>query len=174
MLIGIAGKAGAGKDTLGLHIGGTYNYYTASLASPIKGMLSFGLDWNYDKWSDREWKETVDPLFGFSPREAAQKLGTEWRDIIDPSKIVWCKILEKVCGDKLNKTVVCDIRFPHEQDWIHSHGGQIVYINRDVEAVSTHVSETSLDMSKVDFSLDNNRTPAEMFADFDYIIGGLL
>lgn len=174
MLLGIAGKAGAGKDTLGLHIGRTYNYYTASLASAIKGMLSCGLGWNYAKWSDREWKETVDPLFGFSPREAAQKLGTEWRDIIDPSKIMWCKVLERERGDKLNKTVVCDIRFPHEQDWIHSHGGQIVYINRKVESISTHMSETSLDMSKVDFNLDNNRTPQAMFNDFEHIMGDFI
>lgn len=159
MLIGIAGKAGAGKDTVAQWLSDNAGYETQGLADPIKEMLDVFFNSNSANWADRGWKESPHPLFGFSPRQAAQKLGTEWRDLMDPSKMMWCKWMEadwKQYGFDKNNTVVPDIRFPHEQDWVHSHGGIVIYIERtDVDEIHPHISETSLDMRKVDLTIYN-------------------
>lgn len=158
MLIGIAGKAGAGKDTTAtwlLHNGVGCNHIKP-LAFPIKWALKTLFGWSHSHWENREWKETIQPDWGFSPRQAAQNLGTEWRDTIDPSKLLWCKWFELSCSVPIKNYIVPDIRFPHEQDWIHSHGGKVIYIERtDIDEVHPHISENSIDMDKVDLIIYN-------------------
>lgn len=172
MLIGIAGKAGAGKDTAAewFHEG-KLDYSIVHLASPIKDALNTIFGWDSLDWEDREWKEAVNSIYGFSPRQAAQTLGTEWRNIIDPTRMMWCKILEhdvQLSGLVLDEVVVSDIRFSHEQDWVHSHGGLIIKVHRqDLAEVASHSSENSLDDSKVDFNLMNTGTIQDMHNELD-------
>lgn len=175
MLIGIAGKAGAGKDTLAGKIQDhDTKYYMAHLADPIKDMLSAGLGWDQSNWQRREWKELKQDWLGFSPREAAQKLGTEWRDAVDPTSMLWCKLLENRFVNFTRDVLIPDIRFPHEQDWVHSHGGIIVYVNREqILNVAEHSSEHSLDQWKVDLFLYNNSTPEVLYTAFIEGIEGM-
>lgn len=181
MLIGIAGKAGAGKDTAAEWFNGTEVYRIFGLSWPMETMLEPLLKrympvW-YINWSNREWKETIIPGLGVSPRVLKQKLGTEWRNEVSPDKMLWCKLLELDAGISyggINKVVVPDIRFPHEQDWVHSHGGLIIKVHRqDLAEVVSHSSENSLDDSKVDFHLMNTGTIEDMYNElqqwWDYI-----
>lgn len=167
MLIGIAGKAGAGKDTAAKILqdiisstrGENPNWFypIVHVASPIKKMLNAGFNWKDINWEDREWKEKIIPGLGFSPRQAAQKLGTEWRDMMDPTKLMWCHLAEGplLIGEFMSG-IVPDMRFPHEQDWIHSHGGKVIYIERTgIDEVHPHISENSIDMDKVDLVIYN-------------------
>lgn len=171
MLIGIAGKAGSGKDTLanyisfrGEYTGFSLSYYMESMLEPV--ILTYT---NYIDWNDREWKERVIPGLGVSPRRLKQTLGTEWRDAIDSSKLLWCKILERNAGEALiNKVVIPDIRFEHEQDWVHSKGGIIVCVERDeAKAVEAHISENSLNPHKVDIFLKNNSSITDLHTAFE-------
>lgn len=178
VMIGIAGRAGAGKDTLADHIiAGNPSYMKASLATPIKHALNTMFGWKPFQWEDRAWKETVIPEFGFSPRTAAQTLGTEWRDVVDPTKMLWCKALDiRLAFWRVENIVIPDVRFKHEVDWIHSHKGIVVYIHSTKFAgiSSTHASENELSALQCDYVLLNNGTIQEMKSDFNNTMEGLL
>lgn len=156
MLIGFAGKAGAGKDTAGAWCVHRHRLFPYALATPIKEMLNAAFGWTMRDWANREWKETSVPGLDISPRRLAQTLGTEWRDSTgDPQ--LWCKIADMRLGGILQRTTITDIRFVHEQNWVHDKGGIIVNIIRpDLEEVAAHLSENSLDLSQVDITINND------------------
>ena len=58
-LIGIAGAAGAGKDTVANHLVQHYGYTVYKFADPLKRMLCDFFGWPMDAWEDREWKDRV-------------------------------------------------------------------------------------------------------------------
>ena len=78
MLIGLAGKAGSGKDTVAAVLHRIYKFETVSFAKPIKRALCALLDVPMHKRDDREWRETVVPIWVQTPRYLAHTLGTEW------------------------------------------------------------------------------------------------
>lgn len=176
MLIGIAGAAGVGKNTLAeLIIGHDNGYAQEALATPIKEMLNVLLGVDMEQWNNREWKEAKNNLLGVSPRVAAQTLGTQWRDLIDPTGMLWCNLFGIDHGDHMDKMIVTDIRFGHEQEWIRDHGGIIIYLTREgVTPVAEHISENSLNMQMIDIHIANDGTPEEMLAQFTQFYGDKL
>ena len=74
MLVGIAGAAGSGKDTVGDWFVKRFDFQKLAIASTLKaGLAAMGLP----EPASRELKEVNIPGFDFSWRHAAQKLGTE-------------------------------------------------------------------------------------------------
>lgn len=158
MLIGIAGAAGAGKDTMANYLVANHHYIKDSFAWPIYNGVNAMFGWTMDQWQDREWKEAIVPGFSFTRRQLLQNLGTQWRESMgDP--MLWAKLLEKRCGPELlQTTVIADVRFAPEQDWIKANGGVVIEILRsDLQKISAsdHKSENSLDNSKVDYVFAN-------------------
>jgi hypothetical protein len=112
----------------------------------------------------REWRETVLPEFGFSPREAMQKLGTEWgRDVMH--KDLWVLIANQNLR-KLESAekppvgvVVSDVRFPNEVNWIRDNGGEVWHIERPgLAAADAHASEVGVERQAHDIVLYNTGT----------------
>lgn len=144
MLVGIAGKAGAGKDTVAKiisdnNIGGRA-WSRLALATPIKEACNGIFGWD-DRHSYGELKEVVDPRFGISPRRAYQSLGTEWgRDHVCHD--VWLKVAEVRMQEHQN-TLITDLRFENEVQWLRDRGGKILMIDRVTSEVgiSGHSSE---------------------------------
>lgn len=160
MLIGICGKAGAGKDSVADQIQRTGTFVRHSLAGPIKQMLDvIGVNCN-----SRENKEKPHPIFGVSPRRMAQTLGTEWmRDLID--KDGWLKIAQ----DKWRQyyindvgMVVPDVRFENEVDWIRKEGILLHVIRPNVGEVSAHSSENGIEYGPNDIVIRNGGTIEEL------------
>lgn len=172
MLIGFAGKADAGKDTAAAWMVQNRSMYQYAFAEPIKAMLNAAFGWTTQDWADKAWKERVQPDLGVSPRQLAQKLGTEGRDAIF-GRTLWIIIAERNLGigPLLKRTAISDVRFPWEQDWIHAHRGLVVYLDRPGNnyQVAEHVSENSLDMAKVDIIIRNDSDLAKLFGDLDHI-----
>lgn len=167
MLIAIAGKAGAGKDTAAQHLLVNHDMFSVPFALSFKRAFKAMFGWELHQWDDRGWKERVQPSIGFSPRQAAQTIGTEWRDMLDPSKLLWCKLLEKYCETvrwPLDQVVIPDCRFEHEQDWVHSKGGVVWYIDRHATTeVLPHISENSLNHAKVDTVFHNDGSILDLY-----------
>ena len=115
MLIGICGKAGAGKDTIGDFLVEKYKFKKIALADPIKRLVKdvFALDDHtvYDKVA-RE--QDLDRWKGWTVRMLLQYIGTElFRENIDDA--IWVKSLwYKIQDDKESNYVVTDLRFPNE------------------------------------------------------------
>lgn len=154
-LIGIAGKARSGKDTVAsflvAHLGG----YVYSFADPIRRMIAqLGIDMNDPYW--KEHKEDIIPALGVSPRHMMQTLGTEWgREMINQD--LWVAIARQRLLQSGPGMVIPDVRFNSEAEWIRKAGGRVVHLLRtDVVRVKEHSSEAGVTILPEDLVLLNN------------------
>jgi energy-coupling factor transporter ATP-binding protein EcfA2 len=176
-LIGIAGKAGSGKDTLAnimekVLLGHT-GYYVGliAFADAVKETCSalYGIPLD-DFYED---KNKVQQPWNLTTRQLMQRFGT---DIVHPAlgKDHWVRLLEQRLfkGGKYwdeapyeedDIIIITDVRFQHEHDWIIANGGHILAINRDV-AQDTHVSEqlNIVYMEETTTFIDNNGSLAQL------------
>jgi len=164
-LIGLAGRAGSGKNTVAKMIqracpsrGGRTRTLTLAFADPIKAMLSTGLAGLANAELTLDNKERPIPALGKSPRELLQTLGTEWgRGMVHPD--LWVKIaMERVDHYRFhNPIIITDVRYQNEAAAIRQRGGQIWHINRpDARAVNPHSSERQELLMPGDININNN------------------
>lgn len=151
MIIGISGKRGSGKDTLAKFLIET-GYTKVSFASPLKAHVRDFFSWTTEH-TDGALKETVDPTWNVSPRQVMIAVGQFYRTF-DP--LFWVKQAFK--NIPVN-TVISDVRFINEADYIRANGGIIVRLERKSElniykGVIDDVSETQLDNYQFDVVLD--------------------
>jgi dephospho-CoA kinase len=163
MLVGICGKAGAGKDTIADYLVKEHGFKKIALADPIKRVVQdvFVLDDHtvYDRVAREQPLEQWD---GWSVRRLLQIIGTElFRKNIDEA--IWVKsLLYRVQSDPTSNYVVSDVRFPNELQYLSDNSDQFFSIRvfRDgcdgVVGTKGHESEAyDLDAKYV---LDNNST----------------
>lgn len=127
VIVGICGRAQAGKSTLSKQLGGVNLPFAKALKD---GLIAMGLpeEWIYNP--QLKFKD-MDLLEGHSPRYAMQTLGTEWgRDLIGPDLWVklWANNLKKYADQPL--IVVDDVRFVNEIDMLRAVGGILVAVSR--------------------------------------------
>lgn len=160
-LIGIAGRARSGKDTVANFIIAAIGGYRYSFADPIRAMLSpLGVDMNDPYWQAR--KEDIIPALGVSPRRMMQTLGTEWgRNLINPD--LWIIMAHQRLLQNGPGMVIPDVRFENEAAWIRKHGGRIIHVIRpEAKAVEAHASEDGIEMLDADAQLFNSGTLEEL------------
>ena len=165
IVIGIAGPAGAGKDTVADHIvERTGAFVKVSFATRLKKMLKVGLDLT-DQQLHGDLKETLDPRYGKTPRHIMQTLGTEWgrhtiADDIWPTALF--AALDREYFDagperKFDNIVIADVRFANEAAAIRERGGFIVHLEgRSIGLGSTHASEAGVGFKSGDEVIYNS------------------
>ena len=153
MIIGLTGKKGCGKSTVGRIIAEDWDYGIKSFATPIKLMLS-AMGLSSDELYDPAKKEEVISEFGKSPRELMQLLGTEFgRTLV--SQNIWVTSLEKDLEDERNY-VIDDVRFPNEAAMIRARGGVIVRVVRGLdEDGDEHISEAGINPELINYEIRN-------------------
>ncbi len=160
----IGGKAGVGKTTSSKYLHSTLVFfqgaydirsYSTAFAYPIKEIATNHFGWDGKK--------------DFKGRKLLQVLGGEAGRAYDEN--LWIKKLEDRIFNQIfpyNFVFVDDWRFPNERDYFKEnpfYEVTTVGITRDVkleDGLSSHSSETSLDMSEMDFVIDNNGTIEEL------------
>lgn len=160
-LIGIAGRAGSGKDTAGAHLVECHGFDQYAFADPIRAMLGALGAFPAADLINRDTKEVVIDWLGKSPRQMAQTLGTEWgRELVHPQ--LWVLMAQrrwesaKAAGKSL---VITDVRFENEVEWIQAQGGQVIVLERPgVQAVSAHASEQFNPADLADWFIRNDNT----------------
>ena len=168
MLIGISGKAGAGKDTLGKYLCDEYKCVHYYFAKPLKEGAKVMFALSDDQIANKE--VPVEP-WGISPRKIYQLLGTEVGRGIDVN--VWVKNAEMFVRKNPGFTVVItDVRFDNEAAWIHNRGGVVINIVRDQDDIkeNKHSSEGGLKSSDIDLTIYNNGTIEDMCNEVTYYI----
>ena len=168
-LIGFAGRARSGKDTVANFIVAAIGGYRYSLADPIRAMLApLGVDMSDPYWQAR--KEESIPALGVSPRRMMQTLGTEWgRQLINPD--LWLIMAHQRLLQSGPGMVISDVRFDNEAAWIRKHGGWIIHVIRpDTKAVEAHESENGIEVLAEDVQLFNSGTLEEL----QFSVRGLL
>lgn len=178
MIIGLTGKKRSGKDTAADYFvdQGFVEYH---FADPIKRLCKDVFMWS-DEWVNGDDKETVDPRWGISPREAMQLVGTELFRKAMPyySKgfakttrdAIWIKRFIEEFEDYEGDVVIPDVRFVNEAKAIQELGGYIIKIERDgLESTDKHSSETELDKIDADSVVLNNGTIEDLIGEMAYI-----
>lgn len=159
-LVGIAGPARAGKDTLASYMLDNLDgaWLRSSFADPIKEMLrAIGVDCSDDA------KAVVSDDYGVTPRHMMQTLGTEWgRNLIDGD--IWVKVFARLNAGKC--VIVPDVRFEDEADLVREHGVLIHLVGRG-GINGSHVSENAIEFKTGDIVIDNSRDLAWLHGQVD-------
>lgn len=154
-LIGLAGRARVGKDTVAEFLIREHGFRRYAFAQPIKeaARAIFGLT-EARAFGD-VGKETLIPEWGMSPREMFQTIGTEFgRRMIAPD--IWIRRakveVELARQSGAPGLVITDIRFENEA------GGMVWHIRRQpAPVVRGHISENGVGcLSDVDTVIDND------------------
>jgi hypothetical protein len=144
-VIGIVGRAGHGKDSVGSILESERSLVRDAFAAPLKdaarAMWLFSGDQLYGGL-----KNAVDPRWGISPRQAMQYLGTEIGRVLfaklmpEIGDTFWLhhlmlRVQEHKATGMYRGVVVCDVRFQNEAAKIRELGGKLV---RVIRPIATH------------------------------------
>ena len=164
MLIGLTGRARAGKDTAADILCKELRADKISFAEPIKLGLSVMLGLGMEEFNDELKEKPISRFGNKSPRYMLQTLGTEWgRELID--KNLWTSLGMRRAKDRLvsrprvNAVVLTDVRFDTEAIAIKKANGAIIEITRPIETgVLEHSSENGVSRQYIDASICNDGT----------------
>jgi len=170
-LIGLAGKAGCGKDTVANYLTSRYDFNQLAFASALKAGICAMFNIDPDELEDREFKESILEPYGKSPRQMMQTLGTEWgRNCVHPE--LWLLLVEHDLGTyRRMDNVISDVRFENEADMIRKRGGKIWHIQRNFKSdVMSHASEIGIEIHSDDVIISNHGTIAELHDIVNFLI----
>lgn len=163
--IGIAGQARSGKTTSTNYLLSKLDntWVTDAFANPIKVMLGqLGVN------CADEYKNTVHPVIGLTPRALMQTLGTEWgRNAVDND--LWVKLLHHRNLNSEN-LVISDIRAENEADYVRERGGLMIHLRAHGGIDSNHASEQLLKVKSGDIVINNDGTLGQLYQKLDEVI----
>jgi flagellin-specific chaperone FliS len=180
MIIGLLGQKQSGKDTCADYLVKKHGFERFAFGDSVKEVCRILFGFNYQQLYGNK-KEEIDPNLNITPREAFQKIGTEFgQNIIHEllpnlnieKKTLWTRNLDNI--DKSKNIVISDVRFKHEIDAIKKNGGIIIKINRNTiqNDFNKHSSEQeifNISPFLIDFIIDNNGTLNELFEKINYL-----
>lgn len=164
MIIGLSGYARSGKDTIAEYLKIKYRFGQYSFADPMRKAMSI-LDPMVDPYLT--YNKAIE-TYGYTEakqmypevRRLLQVFGTEvGREMFGEN--FWVDI----CLNNIHSfhAVISDVRFPNEADSIKERGGVIWRINRpDLQPVTRHSSETSMDNYGFDAVIDNDKSIGDL------------
>jgi hypothetical protein len=171
-LVGIAGPARAGKDSIANWLLEHRRAFVVPFALPLKQAICTMFSLPMDVFTDPAHKEAVLPGIGRSPRYLAQTLGTEWgRNLVGGD--VWVHACERrfrdahVWGAPGKFLVVPDVRFANEAAWVREHGTLLHVVRRGADGnvgIPGHASEAGIPPVGGDILIENYGTLDELHA----------
>jgi hypothetical protein len=177
MLIGIAGRAGVGKDTAARYLAGRYNLIILRLATPLKRMLQTGLGLSSAQVYGEAKDEAIAAWGGVTPRQLMCSLGAWGRFY---SETLWLQRLEEAAyalyapiteGSRFGGVVVSDVRLEIEAAWIRSRGGLVIHLTRDGPGSgSIDITEQNIMLGSNDRKIDNNGTVEALHRSLCYAV----
>lgn len=186
LLIGLHGKPRVGKDTLANHLIAQHKLLRFGPSVPVKDTTAAMFDIPREYLDDDKMKDEMDPFWGMTYRQMAQKVGKESsRDVFGDD--IWLRHVEKKLKEietnpyslkdlnihqpkRYNGIILADIRYANEIEWVKKHGGDVIFVLRDNAPKSSdtgHVVDAGLPTDLADILVYNNGTIEELYANFD-------
>lgn len=188
-LIGIVGHANTGKDSIAEYISNSLpqNVWIHPFAWFLKGAAAEAFGISFDAFINREQKETKDPVWGVSPREIAQYVGTEMFRELDSDFWVYRlkghlegKLDQELPSDSRAKEgdviVIPDVRFENEVDFILCNKGSLIHLSRPdstgAVGIAGHASEAGISSEILAsmYHIHNTGTLEELYLEVDKFI----
>ena len=170
MIIGIIGNKRSGKDTIADILVREYGFSKYAFADPIKEICETIFFWDYERMTG-PLKETIDPQWGISPRQAMQRIGTElfqiqlgkFLPLFDEvnGRLIWARRF-KYWYENINdnqNVVVSDVRFKHEVSLLNKLDSTLIKVNRpSIQTITdSHSSESAVNELPYNYLLENNK-----------------
>lgn len=163
VIVGIAGRAGAGKSAAANALARSGMFDVVSFATPIKEMAAAFLmaGFGYSRTDVDiylQQKQRVIHEIGVSMRHILQTLGTEWgRQQV--ARDLWILSAEDRIYNRWEAPhiVIDDVRFEDEAAFIRDHGGLLIHLVRPVVVLGDgHVSEAGVTVGVRDVVIVND------------------
>lgn len=170
-LLGITGRAGAGKDTVARILAARHQYSIYAFATPLYEMVRAGFGIDVHQLTRAQKETPIDWLGDRSPRHLLQTLGTEWGRTCVAAD-VWIRAAERNIDQHRAhfgpraRVVITDVRFPNEAEWVRARGGLIWHLTRPDDGLDgdagAHASERGVPYAISDCWLRNDGTLDEL------------
>lgn len=176
MIIGLAGYAGVGKDTVGDILITEYNYRRVAFADKIKSIL-YDINPFIDNIPLRDMvNENGWSIAKANPevRRLLQETGIAGRNFLGEDIWIWEALGEVVYMESnknsdggvtkvSEKIVVTDVRFENEARFIRDFGGQVWQVVKEgVKPINDHISEVDLIGYDFDKVITNNGSKEDL------------
>ncbi len=123
----------------------------------------------------------MDPVWGMTPRQMLQKIGTDaLRNVVHSD--IWTIPMKRKIKEHINTgnrlVVITDVRFPNEAQMIKDMGGTVIRVHRDFpDEISNAKHSSELEMENYknwDYVINNNGTLEELYKKTDEIYTNIL
>jgi hypothetical protein len=176
ILIGLHGKPRSGKDTICNHILANIPLLRHGPSVQVKKAAAAMFNVPEEYFYDDKKKEQIDPYWGISYREMAQKVGNESSRKVFGEDF-WMRHVDYFLYHKLPEDkkgiVLADIRYANEVSWVKERGGLVLFVtreNRMYVANESHDAEKGLDLRLADIVIENNGTYEELFSQVSNVL----
>lgn len=159
-VIGIIGKAGAGKSVISKIAEIDFGYQTLSFAYNLKKAAKTIFDLHNFDVATHNGKQMYNEYWEMTHRRMLQLLGSDaLKPIFGPD--IWCKsahtmLHRGVANNTRKKFIFDDVRFFKEAEYIHNElGGTFIFVERPnitsslTEEEQQHVSETEITLERL-------------------------
>lgn len=188
MIIGLTGKKGCGKNTVGEYLAVNYGFEQGGFADILKeaaGALFHVHPDQVDQWKNESVKinivgrnssELGPSMISYRQmtwREMLQRFGTEMgRNVFGENFWVDQFWLDHDLKEKL---VITDVRFNNEAESIKKRGGKIIQIHRSsCDTEDSHASELGIDSDLIDASIHNESDFLTLHLTIDELLPNLV
>lgn len=186
MLIGVTGKARAGKSTVARYLAAEHKFHEGAFAKRLKSVVVVKFNLTPEETNEAN-KEKIIERWGMSFRQMCQLEGTEggWElydPYMSPGPSLWVRHLQvawdyiKSEPTEFNGLVISDVRFPHEAKWLKERGGILLKVIRpetkgDV-GIPGHASETH--ELEADIEIENDHKIPDLYSRVETVYQKLL
>lgn len=169
-LVGLTGKALAGKGETASVIGESNRLVLKAFADPLKEAAKILFGMTNDDVYTQAGKLRFNGVWGTTNRDLLQRLGTEAMRGEFGSDF-WIKRMAMSIDsiklrDWIEGVVIHDVRFDNEAEMIRDRGGVIIHIYRDAAGLQgeagAHASEKGVTFKDCDHVLFNNGSLTEL------------
>lgn len=155
MLIGVTGRARAGKSTVARYLAAEHKFHEGAFAKRLKATVAIKFNLKPEETNEANYEKVIE-RWGMTFRQMLQLEGTEggWQlydPHLSPGPSLWVRHMQvawdyiKSEPEEFGGLVISDVRFPHEVEWLTEEGGLLIRVVREGAkgdvGISGHASE---------------------------------